>query len=139
MLGLFRIPLALVLCCMLSGHASTAGQTTKAGPKGGNGGGTGGMGGVGGVIQSVDSGTITITVHHHNNGSGSSEPQQKTFKISSKTTVETISKGENGPVTSTSTIEALKSGQHVHITAQGGAAQKIAIMEFSKKKTSKTN
>jgi hypothetical protein len=121
---------------MLSGHASTAGKGTKAEPKGGNG---GGMGGVAGVIESVDSGTITITVHHHSSGSGSSEPQQKTFKISSKTTVETISKGENGPVVSTAGIEALKPGQHVHITAQGGTAQKIAIMEFSKKKNTKTN
>jgi hypothetical protein len=115
------IGLALFLCA----QASAADKAAKQG--------------VVGVVTSVDKDSITVKIVTRTKGSGSDTPaEEKTFKVSKDTTVQTVTrvKGQKTPDTTDSTFDDVKVGERVRIIGDDGTAQKISILGQGKKKTS---
>jgi hypothetical protein len=80
-----------------------------------------------GKIESVDATSITIKVHHHHKkGATATTPttEEKTFKITDKTKVESVN--EAG-VKSSISVSDLKPGQHVSIRGHEGTAHEITV------------
>ena len=124
---LLQLVLAIGLGFLYTSRATAGDDDAKAKGKGKK-------GAVPGVVQSVDKDTITVKVHQRKKGSGSGSPEEKTFKIGTSTTVELVSKGDNGLEKKDAKVDDLKAGQRVRITLDGDTAKEIDILGTGKKK-----
>mgnify|MGYP001473561691 CR=1 FL=1 len=97
-------------------------------------------GGAAGVVTAVtkdkDGGTITIKIHQGKKNKDA-PAVEKTFKVTSATTFQTVKKvkGQKGQSEKTTAVFGdVQKGKHVRIRGTGEVAESVSILQHAKKK-----